>query len=276
MMFLIILFLFMFCFFLIAYNTAGVPLPAEHNEYPADRDKPALELPDFARTDDKDQRLREELAALLRTRGELERVFRLGVLFPLAIRFDDIGKVHEYWLSLADREKNVYAAALAAALRRLRPKDMPAGTADSRQGGILARLAEGERHFLLGLSCLRLYDPFRRQARDTALTAWRQAVEHFRHSAAAPVLGSQRSSQSAPRRFTSPGGRPGSPLTSSMGPAASSSGVSSGSRDVQQGVSSLSGKASRAARSPASTAARAASCFNSLLRGRGRRRVCHA
>ena len=185
MVFLIILFLFMFCFFLIAYNTAGVPLPAEHNEYPADRGKPALELPDFARTDDKDQRLREELAALLRTRGELERVFRLGVLFPLAIRFDDIGKVHEYWLSLADREKNVYAAALAAALCRLRPKDMPAGTAGSRQGGILARLAEGERHFLLGLSYLRLYEPFLFQARNTALSAWRQAIGHFRRSAAA-------------------------------------------------------------------------------------------
>ena len=180
-----ILYLFVACFFLIAYCTAGIPLPNDHGECPADRDKPPLELPDFARTDDKDLRLREELAALLRTRGELERVFRLGVLFPLAIRFDDIGKVHEYWLSLADREKNVYAAALAAALCRLRPKDMPAGTADSRQEGILARLAEGERHFLLGLSYLRLYEPFLFQARNTALAAWRQAIGHFRRSAAA-------------------------------------------------------------------------------------------
>lgn len=79
-----ILYLFVACFFLIAYCTAGIPLPNDHGECPADRDKPPLELPDFARTDDKDLRLREELAALLRTRGELERVFRLGGCSPSA------------------------------------------------------------------------------------------------------------------------------------------------------------------------------------------------
>lgn len=37
-----ILYLFVACFFLIAYCTAGIPLPNDHGECPADRDTPPL------------------------------------------------------------------------------------------------------------------------------------------------------------------------------------------------------------------------------------------
>ena len=79
-----ILYLFLFCFFLLIRVTTGIPAPEDPDMWPVDRDKlakPALELPDFARTKDKDQSLRTELAALLETRGELERAFMLGAFY---------------------------------------------------------------------------------------------------------------------------------------------------------------------------------------------------
>ena len=193
-----ILYLFLFCFFLLIRVTTGIPAPEDPDMWPVDRDKlakPALELPDFARTKDKDQSLRTELAALLETRGELERAFMLGGLlrYPTLPEclfsgrttiLGDVGEAGERWRSLARRENNA-CAALAAALRRLCPKKFPAGEADSRQEALLTLPDEGERQFLLGLSCLRLYEPFLFQARNTALTAWRLAVGHFRRSAAA-------------------------------------------------------------------------------------------
>ena len=194
-----ILCLFLFCFCLLIQVTTGIPAPEDPDMWPVDRDKlakPALELPDFARTKDKDQSLRTELVALLETRGELERAFMLGGLLRYSTLpeclfsgrttiLDDVGEAGERWRSLARRENNACAAALAAALRRLCPKKFPAGEADSRQEALLTLPDEGERQFLLGLSCLRLYEPFLFQARNTALTAWRLAVWHFRRSAAA-------------------------------------------------------------------------------------------
>ena len=121
-----ILYLFLFCFFLLIRVTTGIPAPEDPDMWPVDRDKlakPALELPDFARTKDKDQSLRTELAALLETRGELERAFMLGGLlrYPTLPEclfsgrttiLGDVGEAGERWRSLARRENNACAAAL--------------------------------------------------------------------------------------------------------------------------------------------------------------------
>lgn len=138
------------------------------------------ELPAFARTRDEDKNLREQLASLLDKRQDLEPAFALGA---------PVDGVHalaagECWIRAVCRQNNVYAAALTAALCRLRPQGLPGDEAVFWQRSLLSLLGEGEGHFLLGLSCLRLYEAFRASDEAVALDAWRQAVEHFRRSAA--------------------------------------------------------------------------------------------
>ena len=139
-----------------------------------------IELPAFARTRDEDKTLREQLASLLHRRPDLEAAFALGApvdgLHALA--------AGERWIRAVCRQNNVYAAALTAALCRLCPQGLPGDEAIFWQRSLISLLGEGEGHFLLGLSCLRLYEAFRASDEAVALDAWRQAVEHFRRSAA--------------------------------------------------------------------------------------------
>lgn len=143
-------------------------------------DRSMVELPAFARTRDEDKTLREQLASLLHKRPDLDPAFALGA---------PVDGVHalaagERWIRAVCRQNNVYAAALTAALCRLCPQGLPHDEAIFWQRSLISLLGEGEGHFLLGLSCLRLYEAFRTSDEAVALDAWRQAVEHFRRSAA--------------------------------------------------------------------------------------------
>lgn len=140
-----------------------------------------VELPAFAHTRDEDKCLRKELAALLRRRRGLEKTWEQGAL----MRGSSVLAAGDRWILAVGQQKNVYAAALTAALCRLCPEGLPDDEADFWQQGFLSLMDEGEGHFLLGLSYLYLYETL--AADDEAVTpdAWLRAIEHFRRSAAA-------------------------------------------------------------------------------------------
>lgn len=138
-------------------------------------------LPSFARTQEPDRNRHADLADLLALRPELESAFAQGGLTG----GDNVVGAGERWRWAACRQKNIYAAALTAALCRLCPDGLPDDEVDFWQQGFLDLFDEGEGHFLLGLSYLRLYEPFHEDYANVALEAWRQAVVHFRRSAAA-------------------------------------------------------------------------------------------
>ena len=138
-------------------------------------------FPSFARTQDPEGTLHAELADLLALRPDLKNTFAQGGLTGGG----NVVGAGERWRWAACRQKNVYAAALMAALCRLCPDGLPDGEADFWQQGFLDLLDEGEGHFLLGLSYLRLYEPFHEEYASVAEEAWLQAVVHFRRSAAA-------------------------------------------------------------------------------------------
>lgn len=148
-------------------------------ETPLERGEVAF--PPFAHTQDPDGNLHAKLADLLELRPELETTFMQGGLTGGG----NVVGAGERWRWAACRQKNIYAVPLTAALCRLCPDGLPDGEADFWQKGVLDLFDEGEGHFLLGLSYLRLYKPFHEDHANVAQEAWRQAVVHFRRSAAA-------------------------------------------------------------------------------------------
>lgn len=141
-------------------------------------------FPPFAHTQDPDGKLHAELADLLALRPELETTFTQGGLTGGG----NVVGAGERWRWAACRQKNIYAVPLTAALCRLCPDGLPDGEADFWQKGALDLFDESEGHFLLGLSYLRLYEPFHKNYAGVAQEAWRQAVVHFRRSAATGYL----------------------------------------------------------------------------------------
>lgn len=144
-----------------------------------------VELPAFAHTRDEDKCLRKELGALLRRRRGLEKTWEQGAF----MRGNTVVGAGERWIQAACQQKNVYAAALAAALCRLFPEDLPDDEADFWQNGFLNLMDEGEGQFLLGLSYLYLYETLAADVEIVTPDAWRRAVEHLRRSAAAGHAG---------------------------------------------------------------------------------------
>ena len=116
----------------------------------------AVELPAFARTRDEDKSLRKELADLLRRRKGLEKTWEQGAL----MRGSSVLAAGDRWFLAVRLQKNVYAAALMAALCRLCPEGLPDDEADFWEKGFLSLMDEGEGQVLLGLSYLYLYETF--------------------------------------------------------------------------------------------------------------------
>lgn len=139
-----------------------------------------VELPAFAHTQDEDKCLRRELAELLRRRRGLEKTWEQGAL----MRGSTVAGAGERWILAVGQQKNVYAAALTAALYRLFPEGLPDDEADFWQKGFLSLMDEGEGHFLLGLSYLYLYKTLAVDDEAVMPDAWRRAIDHFRRSAA--------------------------------------------------------------------------------------------
>lgn len=121
------------------------------------------------------------LDALLEKREDIYEAFSEGGLKGRK----NVAKACERWRQYACRETCVPALALAAALCRLCPEDLPSGEPRARQEEILHLVGKGEGHFLLGLSNLCLYTYFCTQHKSLAQDAWRRAVEHFRCSGSA-------------------------------------------------------------------------------------------
>lgn len=141
----------------------------------------ALALPILARTRDADGVLLAELADLLEQRPGLEKAFAQDSPTNGGNSIEAVDR----WRRNIFRKKDIHAVALTTALCRLCPLGLPDDEADFWQKGLLDLLDEGEGHFLLGLSHLRLYLSLHTHDERPALEGWRQAVGHFRHSAAA-------------------------------------------------------------------------------------------
>lgn len=139
-----------------------------------------VRFPAFARTRDKGGSLCKEIVLLLRKRDDLGKIWKQGAL----MRGSTVIGAADRWFQAVCRKKNVYAAALLAALCRLCPEELPEDEADFWHGGVLRLLDTGEGYFLLGLSSLYLYVSFCAHDETVAREAWRQAVEPFRRSAA--------------------------------------------------------------------------------------------
>lgn len=121
------------------------------------------------------------LDALLEKREDIYDAFSDGGLKGRK----NVAEACERWRQYACREKCVSALALAAALCRLCPEDLPSGEPQARQGELLYLAGTGEGHFLLGLGHLSLYAHFHPRHESLARDAWRRAVEHFRLSGSA-------------------------------------------------------------------------------------------
>lgn len=121
------------------------------------------------------------LDALRDKREDIYDAFREGGLKG----HENAAQACERWRQYACRQKSVAALALAAALSRLCPEDLPASELHARQKELLQLTGSGEGHFLLGISHLSLYEHFHPQHEDLAQDAWRRAVEHFRLSGSA-------------------------------------------------------------------------------------------
>ena len=115
-----------------------------------------VRFPAFARTRDKGGSLCKEIVLLLRKRDDLGKIWKQGAL----MRGSTVIGAADRWFQAVCREKNVYAAALLAALCRLCPEELPEDEADFWHGGVLRLLDTGEGYFLLGLSSLYLYVSF--------------------------------------------------------------------------------------------------------------------
>lgn len=155
---------------------AAVMNRAPSGTTPLDTGKTKLPGPD--RSPEEEDDFRFALDRQLNKREDLPKAFGQGGLKGR----ENAAEACRRWRQYACRKQSLSALALATALSRLCPEGLSADEAQARQEELISLTGEGEGHFLLGLSSIRLYAHFRPQDERTARDAWRQAVEHFRIS----------------------------------------------------------------------------------------------
>lgn len=128
----------------------------------------------------------EKVRELLQPHKDLGRCLAIGWLNAP----DQIAEACARWHAFACRQGNVNAVAIMAAACRVCRDGLPPATADFWETQLFSLLGEGEGSYLLGLSSLMLYAHFHQNHESVALTAWRQAVTHFRRGGAAGHKGS--------------------------------------------------------------------------------------
>ena len=122
----------------------------------------------------------QKVRELLEPHKDLEHCLMIGWLSTP----DKIADACARWHAHACRQGNVRAVAVMAAACRACPDGLPPETADFWETQLFSLLGEGEGCYLLGLSALMLYAHFHQSYESVALTAWRQAVGHFRRGGA--------------------------------------------------------------------------------------------
>ena len=135
-------------------------------------------LPGPDRNADDEALFHFDLDELLDMREDIEIAFEKGGLKGR----ETVAEACRRWRQYACRQKSLSALALATALCRLCPEDMPASEVRARHEELLQLTGEGEGNFLLGLSHIRLYAHFHPKDERMARDAWRRAVEHVRRS----------------------------------------------------------------------------------------------